>query len=37
MNQLSDNTSDLLLLNINRYTKMEELFVKESLECEAGL
>ena len=35
MNQLSDDASDLLLLN--RYAKMEELFVKESLECEAGL
>ncbi len=35
MNQLSDNMSGLLLLN--RYAKMEELFVKESLECEAGL
>ena len=35
MNKLSDDKSGLLLLNI--YAKMEELFVKESLECEAGL
>lgn len=35
MNKLSDDKSGLLLLN--RYAKMEELFVKESLECEAGL
>lgn len=35
MNKLSDDKSGLLLLN--RYAKMEELSVKESLECEAGL
>ena len=34
MNQLSDNMSGLLL---NRYAKMEELFIKEILECKAGL
>lgn len=37
MNQPSDNTRDLLLLNINRCTKMEELFVKENLEFGAVL
>ena len=35
MNQLSDNMSGLLLLS--RYAKMEEFFVKEGLDCEAGL
>lgn len=35
MNQLSDDASDLLLLN--RYVKMEELSVKENLEFEAVL
>jgi len=35
MNQLSDNMSGLLLLS--RYAKIEESFVKEGLECEAGL
>lgn len=35
MNQLSGDTSDLLLLN--GYAKMKGFFVKESLECEAGL
>lgn len=35
MNQLFDNMSGLLLLS--RYAKMEEFFVKEGLECEAGL
>ena len=35
MNQLSDDASDLLLLN--RYVKMEELFVKENLEFGAVL
>ena len=35
MNKSSDDKSGLLLLN--RYAKMEELFIKESLKCEAGL
>lgn len=35
MNKLSDDKSGLLLLN--RYAKMEELFVKENLEFGAVL